>query len=88
LKKHKLIFSFLLFYLNFFYQKINALQVVKGFYLSIRGKISGSGNSKKKKILLTEGFYNLSNNALKISYSRNFIRTFTGTLGLVFYLVF
>lgn len=88
LKNHRAIFTFLKFFLSFFFKKFYSIFTLRGFYLQIKGKISSGGNSKKRRSVIKAGSYNLSDNSLRISYSKAYIRTFSGVLGVLFYVCF
>lgn len=55
---------------------------IKGFYLSISGKISAAGNSRKRRYLISIGFSSFSGYKYRINYTKYIVRTKTGALGL------
>ena len=57
-----------------------------GFKLVISGKISVTGNSKKRRYFLTVGSTSYTKKKLKLLYAQGTVRTLTGVLGIIFML--
>lgn len=60
----------------------------KGIFFSLRGKISVTGNSKKRHIDVKSGVHSSTSKNLKISLTKSFIRTQTGVMGVTFSIFF
>ncbi len=88
LKSHKFIFNFVGFFLNFFFRYFFYYFKIKGYFFSIKGKISGGGNTKKKKIFYKNGSYNLGSNFFLSSYKKSNLNTFSGVLGVFLFITF
>ncbi len=88
IKKHKIALKFVAFFLSFLFLRFEFNLKIKGFYLRIKGKIGLGGASKKKKFTLKKKKFTLINFINKINYSKSDVRTKSGTLGIVFFLVF
>jgi len=56
----------------------------KGIFFSMRGKISVTGNSKKRHVYVKYGKHSSSSKNLRISISRSQIKTRTGVMGVAF----
>nr|NP_049582.1 orf328 [Tetrahymena pyriformis]AAD41927.1 orf328 [Tetrahymena pyriformis] len=74
-----------LYYLKLFISKsmhyyFNILKF-EGFFFYLSGKISCSGNSKKKNYAIRCGKYSLTNKMLKLKFKKGLIYTKTGVLG-------
>lgn len=81
LKEHKRIFYSFEFMLKKFLYKIMAWTKTKGIKFEVSGKISVTGNSKKRRRIVKLGCYSLTHKKLKIDYLLDTIRTSTGVLG-------
>jgi ribosomal protein S3 len=64
-----------------FLYKIMAWTKTKGIKFEVSGKISVTGNSKKRRRIVKLGCYSLTHKKLKIDYLLDTIRTSTGVLG-------
>lgn len=67
--------------LNFFYNVFRELKI-QGLKISLRGKISAAGNSRKRSILYRVGKTSHSTVNLRVVMEQATISTFTGVLGL------
>ncbi len=80
------------FLLNLYFRRIHSLNSpylnYKGFKLTLRGKISSAGNSKKKIFKFSHGTCSLTKKNHKINYCHKIIRTYTGALGLKVFLFY
>lgn len=65
-----------------YFSKIFAQLQVKGIKLKLKGKISVSGNSRKRAILYRSGLTSHSATKLRVVHESTLISTFTGVLGL------
>ena len=54
---------------------------VKGVKVRLKGKISVSGNSRKRTILYRAGSTSHSTTSLRVLHESNLINTFTGVMG-------
>ena len=61
---------------------------IKGIFFSLRGKISVTGDSKKRHSDIKYGNHSSSSKNLNISLSKSFIRTKTGVMGVSFAIFF
>ena len=81
-----------LFFLKLFFDRFFATQPkvlgFKGFKLTVKGKISVSGNAKKRTKRLRYGINSLSTKFYRISYARGVVHTHTGVLGIKFFLFY
>ena len=66
--------------LNFFIQIFPKLNI-KGVKITLKGKISAAGNSRKKAILYRAGETSHSKVSLRVLSEFDVISTFTGVLG-------
>jgi ribosomal protein S3 len=66
--------------LNFFIQMFPKLNI-KGMKITLKGKISAAGNSRKRAILYRAGETSHSKVSLKVLSEFGVITTFTGVLG-------
>jgi ribosomal protein S3 len=82
MKRHKHFLSSLKYFLMHVHQIVFKYFKCLGLKISIRGKISVGGNSKKKRYNLALGTNSLGKKKLKISYANGLIKTTTGVLGL------
>ena len=57
-------------------------------YINIKGKLGVSGNAKKRRYFLCFGKHSITKKTMKYSYSHVNVWTYTGNLGLGFYLFF
>jgi hypothetical protein len=80
-KMHKKFFYILKVIILKYYYYFNFLGCL-GFCLRVRGKISLGGGSKTRSFWIKVGNFSLSKKKLKINYSLDNVRTFSGILGL------
>lgn len=59
---------------------------LNGFFFKIKGKISVTGNAKKRNSIIRFGSINLSSKYLKLEYDEGEIRTKVGILGYKMFL--
>ena len=84
--KHKIFFSYLFStLLNKFFYLFNNFKI-KGLFLSIKGKIGVSGNSRKRRIFLNLGNTSRYDTNVSVLSLHNILNTTTGVLGLKLYL--
>lgn len=88
IKKHKTFIFHLKMILTTYFGVFKKLFKIKGFFLDIRGKLSVTGNAKKRHAAISLGNFNKSNRKLKIDWKQNVIRTNTGVLGLTLLLTY
>jgi hypothetical protein len=87
-RRHRYFLSSLKYFLMYSYVKLFKYFNCLGLKISVRGKISVKGNSKKKRFRLGLGVNSISKKNLKINYSDGIVRTKTGVLGLNFTLFY
>lgn len=87
-KYHKNFFFLLKLFFKDFFKKFQQIFLLKGLKFDIRGKVSVSGNAKKRSYLVTYGKYSVSTKFNKISFTKNIVRTSTGVLGIELLLVY
>lgn len=80
-RSHKKIFSAFDFMLKKFLYKTMSWTRTKGIKFEIAGKISVTGNAKKRRKIVKLGNYSLTNKQLKIDFLNSIINTPTGVLG-------
>jgi len=86
--KTRLIFRFFRYLMSNYFSKIFAQLQVKGIKLKLKGKISVSGNSRKRAILYRSGLTSHSATKLRVVHESTLISTFTGVLGLQLWLFY
>lgn len=79
---HRKFLSFFKLFLVRLYTRNYPSVTHKGFKLTVKGKISVTGNAKKRTQRITCGAYSLSKKSHKISYAKSVVHTPTGVLGL------
>ena len=87
LKQHKKFFLYLrkIFYtVKYFFIFLG----VRGVFFNVKGKISVTGNAKKRRFFFKFRESSLTKKTLKIENTFTEVRTVTGVLGLVFFLFF
>jgi hypothetical protein len=87
LKQHKKFFI----YLKKIFKKIKhffTFLAVKGIYINVKGKISVTGNAKKRRFFFKFKKNSLTKKTLKIEQKFISVRTSTGVLGLFYYIFF
>ena len=72
------------YFSKIFFQKTHSL----GIFFSLRGKISLSGDSKKKNVFVKYGKHSSSQKNLNLNLSIDQIKTATGVLGVTFGIFF
>lgn len=81
-KNHKKFFSIFFDFISenfdYFHNNLN----IGGFYFLVKGKISLSGNAKKKKSSIKKGFIKVSSNYSKIDLKKFNIKTDCGSFGI------
>lgn len=86
--KTRLIFRFFRYLIGNYFSKIFAQLQVKGIKLKLKGKISVSGNSRKRSILYRSGLTSHSATKLRVLHESTLISTFTGVLGFQLWLFY
>lgn len=86
--KHKSFIYFLKIFFKHFFNHFKLIVNIKGVFFYIGGKISVSGDSKKRHLFFNFGKHSSSTKDLKINYARNQVRTETGVLGINFSIFF
>lgn len=81
-KKHKVFFFFISYFLSKHFNSLSSTFGVLGFKMSVSGKISSTGSSKKKRFLFKIGKHSSTNKSLKLSYNSSYIWTSQGSLGI------
>ena len=85
---HRKFISYLKVFLGHLYRtQSNHLQFL-GFKLVVKGKISVTGNAKKRTQRINYGICSLTTKIYKISYARGVVHTRTGVLGLKCFLFY
>lgn len=83
-KNHKRFLYYLKLFISKSMRYYFELLKFEGFFFYLSGKISGGGNSKKKRYAIRCGKYSLTNKMLKLKYKKGLIHTKTGVLGYKF----
>jgi hypothetical protein len=81
-QKHKRFFTKLRGVFMYIFPFCAKILSVRGFYLDVSGKISASGNSRKKRYIISTGLTNFSSYKYKVAYTKYLVRTPAGSLGL------
>ena len=87
-KFHKRFLKQLNFFFFRFFKTFKKKFKIKGFYLDVRGKLSVSGNAKKRHFFLKFGKLSKSLKNLKFFHNQNQINTETGVLGITYILTY
>lgn len=87
-KRHKNFLFLLKYYLFIVNKKLFKLTQCKGFKLLVKGKISVTGNAKKRSYKIYLGQLSFSQKSLKADYQHGLVKTKTGVLGVTFILFF
>ena len=87
-KFHKNFLKQLNFFFKRFFLKFCKKFKIKGFLLDVRGKVSVSGNSKKRHYLIKYGCLSKSKKNLRFFHEQNEINTITGVLGITYILTY
>ncbi len=87
-KYHKNFFFLLDKFLKDFFKIFQQIFFIKGLKFDIRGKVSVSGNAKKRHYAIIHGKLSFSTKLNIISSTKNIIPTHTGVLGLELVLVY
>lgn len=69
---------------RFFFKKLK----VRGIFLDIKGKISVTGNAKKRRMYFRCRRHSLTKKILKLNIRKSIIKTSTGVLGISAYIFF
>lgn len=77
----KFLYNLKLFFKTFFFF-FNKLFKLEGFFLDARGKLSVSGNAKRRHYFIREGLLSKSKKTLNFFFGQNQIRTKTGVVGM------
>lgn len=86
--KHKIFFNYLFStLLNKFFYLFNVFNI-QGLFLTIKGKIGVSGNSRKRRLFLNLGNTSRYNMSVSILSLNNILVTTTGALGLKLYVFY
>lgn len=87
-KTHKKFFMLLKNVLFFTLKYLKIFLNVCGIKLLLKGKIALSGNSKKKKYLISMGNYSFTKKNTYVNYNKNTIKTISGMLGYSIFIFF
>lgn len=79
--KTRLVFRFFRYLIQNYFSKIFSQLNVKGIKVKLKGKISVSGNSRKRTILYRSGSTSHSTTSLRVLHESTLINTFTGVMG-------
>lgn len=71
-----------------FYTRLFPQTNIKGMFFSLRGKISVTGDAKKRHVYVKYGKHSSTSKSLKISLAKSQIKTKTGVMGVNFNLFF
>jgi len=85
---HRYIPYLLTVILKKFSKRIFKQTSILGLAFSLRGKISATGDAKKRHSDVKAGSYSNSNKSVRLSFGRSCIRTKTGVLGVSFGIYF
>lgn len=87
-KLHKKFLTYLKLFLNKLFNKRGNIFNYLGLKLTVKGKISVTGNAKKRTYRIRTGVCSLSTKQHRISYSCGVVHTPTGVLGIKFFLFY
>jgi hypothetical protein len=88
IKKHKKFLKVLKFFIKKYRKIFIYRNKLKGLKFDIRGKVSVTGNSKKRHFMFNIGKTGFSKKAYKIEYQQGLVFTNTGVLGLTMIITF
>jgi hypothetical protein len=88
MKDHKKLFYSFEFVLKKFLKDLMVMTKVAGLKFEVKGKISVTGNAKKRNKIIKYGRYSLTTKKLKIDYNFDIVRTPTGVLGLKMFMTY
>ena len=71
-----------------FHKRLFSQTSTKGVFFSLRGKISVTGDAKKRHTYVKYGKHSSSTKNLRLSLSKSQIKTKTGVMGVTFNLFF
>lgn len=83
-KNHRKFLYFLKLFINRTTSYYFNILRFSGFLFTLSGKISGGGNSKKRRYHIRCGKYSLTTKSLKIKFKKGIVHTRTGVLGYRF----
>ncbi len=86
--KHRLVVHFVRYVFSSLLNNLFSDLKIKGFRFFLKGKISVSGNSRKRSASYWVGRTSFSNKQNRILYKFNIIPTWTGAMGLHLWLIF
>ena len=69
---------------RFFFKRLK----VRGIFLDLKGKISVTGNAKKRRLYFRCRWHSLTRKRLKLAFKKHIIKTTTGVLGITAYIFF
>lgn len=87
-KKHKSFVLFIRMIFTVYFDFFTKVFGIKGFFMDLRGKVSVTGNAKKRHVFVSVGTLNKSNRISKFEVKRNLINTRTGVMGLTIMLAY
>lgn len=87
-KNHKKLLVLIKYIFSFFYKYLKTYLNIKGFIFLLKGKISLSGNSKKKLFKYQFGSYSLNKKSFLFNFNKNYINTLSGVLGFYVFIFF
>lgn len=86
--KTRLVFRFFRYLIHNYFSKLFLQLNIKGIKVRLKGKISVSGNSRKRAILYRAGVTSHSTTSLKVLHESTLINTFTGVMGFQIWLFY
>lgn len=86
--KTRLVFRFFRYLIQNYFSKLFSQLQVKGIKVRLKGKISVSGNSRKRTILYRAGLTSHSTTKLRVLNEFTTINTFTGVMGFQIWLFY
>lgn len=86
--KHRAFLRYLQYVFLIISQYYFPILAIKGIRLVVKGKISSAGNSRKRKVHISVGHTSFSTLTNRIVYHYKQVSTFTGALGLKFWICF
>ena len=86
--KTRLVFRFFRYLIQNYFSKLLTQLQVKGIKIRLKGKISVSGNSRKRTILYRTGLTSHSTTSLRVVNESTPINTFTGVMGFQIWLFY
>jgi hypothetical protein len=86
--KHRTFFYYIRYLLRHFFWSIFSELQIKGIKFQLKGKVSVTGNARKRTVVHSIGHASRSTINNKILHSFSLINTFTGVLGFQIWLIF